>query len=132
MTITHDDPAMITQAVHGYASDGLMQALVPCPDELMNLADTEDKLAFARQYYNDSAANVNRLRKHTDLPICVGFGVKTAEQARQIAKDADGVVVGSALVSAVEKSLTNAGKATPDTAKAVHTLVAEIAQGVRS
>jgi tryptophan synthase alpha subunit len=42
------------------------------------------------------------------------------------------VVVGSALVSAVEKSLTNAGKATPDTAKAVHTLVAEIAQGVRS
>jgi tryptophan synthase alpha chain len=77
-------------------------------------------------------ANVNRLRKHTDLPICVGFGVKTAEQARQIAKDANGVVVGSALVSAVEKSLTNAGKATPDTAKAVHTLVAEIAQGVRS
>jgi tryptophan synthase alpha chain len=77
-------------------------------------------------------ANVNRLRKHTSLPICVGFGVKTAEQARQIAKDADGVVVGSALVSAVEKSLTNAGKATPDTAKAVHALVSEIAQGVRS
>ena len=77
-------------------------------------------------------ANVNRLRKHTSLPICVGFGVKTAEQARQIAKDADGVVVGSALVQAVEKSLTNAGKATPDTAKAVHALVSEIAQGVRS
>lgn len=77
-------------------------------------------------------ANVNRLRKHTSLPICVGFGVKSADQARTIARDADGVVVGSALVSAVEKSLTNAGKATPDTARAVHTLVAEIAQGVRS
>ena len=37
-----------------------------------------------------------------DLPICVGFGVKTAEQARAIAKDADGVVVGSALVGAIE------------------------------
>ena len=70
--------------------------------------------------------------KHTPLPICVGFGVKTAEQARAIAKDADGVVVGSALVSAVEKSLTKAGKPTSKTAKAVHALVSEIAQGVRS
>src|SRR5260221_12880129 len=46
-------------------------------------------------------ANVRRLRKHTSLPIAVGFGVKTAEQARTIALDADGVVVGSALVNAV-------------------------------
>ena len=77
-------------------------------------------------------ADVNRLRKHTQLPIGVGFGVKTAEQARAIAKDADAVVVGSALVSAVEKSLTKAGKPTSKTAKAVHALVSEIAQGVRS
>jgi tryptophan synthase alpha chain len=77
-------------------------------------------------------ANVNRLRKHTKLPICVGFGVKTAEQARAIAKDADGVVVGSALVSAVKASLTKAGKPTSKTAKAVHDLVSSIARGVRS
>lgn len=77
-------------------------------------------------------ANVNRLRKHTTLPICVGFGVKTAEQARAIAKDADGVVVGSALVSAVKDSLTKAGKPTAKTAKAVHVLVKDIARGVRS
>ena len=77
-------------------------------------------------------ANVNRLRKHTSLPICVGFGVKTAEQARTIARDSDGVVVGSALVSAVEKSLTKAGKPTSKTVKAVHALVADIARGVRS
>jgi tryptophan synthase alpha chain len=76
--------------------------------------------------------NVNRLRKHTSLPICVGFGVKTAEQARVIAKDADGVVVGSALVSAIEKSLTKLGKATAKTPSAVHKLVAEIAKGLRS
>ncbi len=49
-------------------------------------------------------ANVKRLRKHTNLPICVGFGVKTAEQARTIAETADGVVVGSALVSACKDS----------------------------
>ncbi len=77
-------------------------------------------------------ANVNRLRKHTSLPICVGFGVKTAEQARVIAKDADGVVVGSALVTAIANSLDKNGKATAKTPKAVHTLVAEIAKGVRS
>ena len=77
-------------------------------------------------------ANVDRLRKHTPLPICVGFGVKSAEQARTIAENADGVVVGSALVSAVEKSLDANGKPTPKTAPAVHSLVAEIAKGVRS
>jgi tryptophan synthase alpha chain len=77
-------------------------------------------------------SNVQRLKKHTTLPICVGFGVKTAEQARTIAKTADGVVVGSALVSAIEKSLNKNGKATAKTAKAVHAAVAEIAMGVRS
>jgi tryptophan synthase alpha chain len=77
-------------------------------------------------------ANVKRLKKHTALPICVGFGVKTAEQARTIAQDADGVVVGSALVSAVANSLDKKGKATAKTPKAVHTLVSEIAKGLKS
>ena len=77
------------------------------------------------------AANVKRLKKHTSLPICVGFGVKTAEQARAIAKNADGVVVGSALVSTVEKSLNKKGKATASTPRAVHRMVAAIALGVR-
>jgi tryptophan synthase alpha chain len=76
--------------------------------------------------------NVNRLRRHTKLPIAVGFGVKSAEQARAITKSADGVVVGSALVSAVGNSLTKAGKPTSKTVKAVHSLVSEIASGVRS
>ncbi len=78
------------------------------------------------------AANVKRLRNHTQLPIAVGFGVKSAEQARTIAKTADGVVVGSALVSAIAASLTKKGKPTAKTAKAVHGLVNQIAQGVRS
>ncbi|WP_119388703.1 tryptophan synthase subunit alpha [Taklimakanibacter lacteus] len=76
--------------------------------------------------------NVIRLKGHTKLPIAVGFGVKTAEQARIIAKSADGVVVGTALVNAVKNNLTPAGKPTPETVKAVHALVSEIAQGVRS
>ncbi len=76
-------------------------------------------------------ANVKRLKTHTTLPICVGFGVKTADQARAIAEDADGVVVGSALVSAVAATLDKKGRATKKTPKAVHKLVAEIAAGVR-
>jgi tryptophan synthase alpha chain len=75
--------------------------------------------------------NVERLKKHTSLPICVGFGVKTADQARTIAKTADGVVVGSALVSAVADSLNKQGEATAKTPSAVHKLVAEIAKGLR-
>jgi len=76
-------------------------------------------------------ANVRRLKKHTKLPICVGFGVKTAEQARAIARDADGVVVGSALVTAIADSLGKTGRATPETVMAVHSLVRKIAKGVR-
>ena len=53
-------------------------------------------------------------------------------QARAIAKSADGVVVGSALVSAIKDSLTKAGKPSPKTVKAVHSLVSDIARGVRS
>src|SRR6266498_460799 len=60
-------------------------------------------------------ANVIRLKGHTMLPIAVGFGVKTAAQARAIAKDADGIVIGSALVSAVRNSLTKDGMASPET-----------------
>jgi tryptophan synthase alpha chain len=81
---------------------------------------------------NSVEQNVTRLKKHTDLPICVGFGVKTAAQAATIAKTADGVVVGSALVSAVEASLNKHGKATAKTPSAVHKVVAEIAKGVRA
>jgi tryptophan synthase alpha chain len=76
-------------------------------------------------------ANVKRLKTHTQLPICVGFGVKTADQAHTIARDADGVVVGSALVSAIANSLDKNGRATAKTPKAVHTLVSEIASGLR-
>lgn len=79
----------------------------------------------------DVGAQVNRIKKHTDLPVCVGFGIKTAEDAKRIGLDADGVVVGSALVSAIEKSLKD-GNATASTVSAVHDLVADIAQGVKA
>jgi tryptophan synthase alpha chain len=75
---------------------------------------------------------VARIKRHTKLPVCVGFGVRTAEQARAIAAGADGVVVGSALVDAVRKSLGPGDKATAATVPAVADLVRELAEGVRS
>ena len=75
---------------------------------------------------------VNRIKSHTDLPVCVGFGVKTAEHARAIGAAADGVVVGSAIVAQVAGSLTKDGKAGPDTVASVATLVRGLATGVRA
>ena len=77
-------------------------------------------------------AAVARIKRHTKLPVAVGFGVRTAEQAAVIAAGADGVVVGSALVSALKASLDRDDKATTKTVTVVVNLVAELARGVRS
>jgi tryptophan synthase alpha chain len=74
---------------------------------------------------------VARIKRHTKLPVCVGFGVRTGEQARLLAAGANGVVVGSALVDAVRKSLDADGKATAATAASVGDLVRSLSQGVR-
>jgi len=74
---------------------------------------------------------VARIKRHTKLPVCVGFGVRTAEQARAIAQAGDGVVVGSALVDAVRQSLDADGKATKATVSSVTALVRALADGVR-
>jgi tryptophan synthase alpha chain len=78
------------------------------------------------------AAAVARIKRHCDLPVAVGFGVKTAAQASAIAQHADGVVVGSALVDALRETLDSNNKATASTVKAVTDLVAELAAGVRA
>jgi tryptophan synthase alpha chain len=75
---------------------------------------------------------VARIKRHTKLPVCVGFGVRTAEHARAIAQGADGIVVGSALVEAVRKSLGADGKGTAATVTAVSDMVHELAEGVSS
>jgi tryptophan synthase alpha chain len=75
---------------------------------------------------------IARIKRHTKLPVCVGFGVRTAEQARAIVENADGVVVGSALVDAVRKSLGAGDKPTAATVPAVTDLVRELAAGVRA
>jgi tryptophan synthase alpha chain len=74
---------------------------------------------------------VARIKRHTKLPVCVGFGIRTADAARAIAENANGAVVGTALVDALRASLDTEGRATPKTVGAVADLVAALAQGVR-
>jgi tryptophan synthase alpha chain len=76
-------------------------------------------------------AAVARIQRHTQLPVCVGFGIRTPEAARGIAQQADGAVVGTALVDALRGSLDAEGRATPGTVDAVADLVAALALGVR-
>jgi tryptophan synthase alpha chain len=80
---------------------------------------------------NVVADAVARIKRHTDLPVCVGFGIKTPEAARAIAERADGSVVGTALVDALRGSLDAEGRATAKTVSAVADLAASLAQGVR-
>ena len=74
---------------------------------------------------------VARIKRHTKLPVCVGFGIRTPQAARGIAAHADGAVVGTALVDALRGSLDPDGRATAKTVNAVAGLVASLAQGVR-
>jgi tryptophan synthase alpha chain len=74
---------------------------------------------------------VARIKRHTDLPVCVGFGIRTPEAARAIAARANGAVVGTALVDALSGSLDGQGHATEKTVSAVADLAAALAQGVR-
>ncbi|MET0675039.1 MAG: tryptophan synthase subunit alpha [Bradyrhizobium sp.] len=74
---------------------------------------------------------VARIKGHTKLPVCVGFGIRTPEAARAIAENSNGAVVGTALVDALRGTLDAEGRATSKTVGAVADLVAALAQGVR-
>ena len=79
----------------------------------------------------DVHSQVARIKKATKLPVAVGFGVRTPEQARDISRGADGVVVGSALVNAIKASLGNKGQATNKTVPIVLELVKSLGQALR-
>jgi tryptophan synthase alpha chain len=79
---------------------------------------------------NAVADAVARIKRHTSLPVCVGFGIRTPEAARAIAERADGAAVGTALVDALRGSLDPSGRAGAKTVSAVASLASSLAQGV--
>ena len=80
---------------------------------------------------SDVASAVARIKRHTKLPVCVGFGIRTPEAARDIAQAANGAVVGSALIDVLRETLDANSKATAKTVPAVADFVSSLAQGVR-
>jgi tryptophan synthase alpha chain len=81
---------------------------------------------------NNVHKHVRRIKEATALPVAVGFGVKTPEQAGALGKVADAVVVGSALVGAIEQSLAADGRSTSKTVPAVLDLVGSLAAALRA
>lgn len=79
----------------------------------------------------DLAAAVPRIRAHTALPVCIGFGIRTPAQAAEAARIADGAVVGTALVDTLAASLDEEGRARPDTVRQVLDQVRALAGAIR-
>ena len=79
----------------------------------------------------DTDAAVSMLRRETDLPIAVGFGIKTPEDAAAVVRSADAAVVGSAIVQLIADNLDEAGGAKPGLAHKVLDFVGQLAESVR-
>ena len=73
-----------------------------------------------------------RIRRHTELPVCIGFGIRTPQQAAEAAKLADGAVVGTALVDTLAASLDEDGRARPETVRQVLDQVRGLAEAIRA
>ena len=80
---------------------------------------------------SDISEAVGRLRRHTELPVAVGFGIRTPSQAAAVAKIADAAVVGSALVDKVTENLNADGSPGPGMVRAVLGLVHDLSEGIR-
>lgn len=81
--------------------------------------------------YESITKAVSMVFEQTSLPVAVGFGIKTRQQAIEIASVADAVVVGSALIQNIKDSLTVDGGVTSTTVNSVHSLVNRISEGVK-
>ncbi len=81
---------------------------------------------------SDVHAQVQRIKRQTQLPVAVGFGVRTPAQVRELAKGADAIVVGSALVTTLKESLGPDGASGPNTVSAVLELVKSLSQALRT
>ena len=81
---------------------------------------------------SDIASNVGRIKSLTDLPVAVGFGIRTPEQAAEVAAVADASVVGTAIVDKIANALDENGNATPQLVSETLDFVSDLAKAVRS
>lgn len=131
----HDDELCLPAKRHGIASIRLATPTTDAkrlPRVLENASgflycvSTNGVTGGREPVLHDVERMVGHLREHSHLPIAVGFGIRSAAQAQAIGRFSDAVVVGSALVEAIESAETRHGAI-----EAVHGVVRELAAGVR-
>lgn len=86
----------------------------------------------AKPDYSQVATAVARIKRHTPLPVAVGFGVRSPDDAAEVSRHADGVVVGSALIATIAATLDADDRASPATVPAATAFVRSLAEGVRT
>jgi tryptophan synthase alpha chain len=132
-----EEAPAVTAAIR---SEGLRSGLLVAPTTPSARRAAIAKLCDAFVYYlsvsgitgerkelpADIGPNVAQLRQETTAPICVGFGISTASQVRQVIRVADGAIVGSALI----RRITQHDPATGPLDKAIEAFVAELATGL--
>ncbi len=79
----------------------------------------------------DLAVAIERLKRHTELPVAIGFGIKTPDGAAEVARLADACVVGSAIIDRLAQNLDDDNKAKPGLVEDVLKFVGELSTGVR-
>jgi tryptophan synthase alpha chain len=97
------------------------------PERMANLAQSAQGFIYALSRTGVTGAHggpsaniasmVTAIKHHTDVPVCVGFGISTPDQAAMVAAAADGVIVGSAIVKQVELNLQDPARAVVDFTK---------------
>lgn len=80
---------------------------------------------------SDTRSAVERIRRHTDLPVAVGFGITSPEAAAEVASVADAAVVGSALINVIRKNLDANGRASSSLVDKVLAFARQLGDGVR-
>jgi tryptophan synthase alpha chain len=101
---SHDSPLPLIQMLAPTSPDERMESIARNAKGFIYLVSVTGVTGERREVSNDLGALIARVREHTSAPVCVGFGIGTPEQAKQVAQLADGVIVGSACVKAIGTS----------------------------
>lgn len=99
-----DPPLPLIQMLAPTSPDERMEAIARNAKGFIYLVSVTGVTGERREISNDLGELINRVRSHTSAPVCVGFGIGTPEQAKQVSQLADGVIVGSACVKMIGSS----------------------------
>lgn len=121
----------IVRLIAPTSSDRRLAALVENASGFVYYVSVRGITGTSSAENSDISANVRRIRAQTDLPIAVGFGIRTPEQVAEVAAIADAAVVGTAIVDKIANKLDKQGNAAPGLVQETLDFVSELAEAVR-